>query len=539
MTVEDAPAETAFVDDGNGSDAEPGEEAVGRVDAEEGPSTGHVEAERTFTVPDGWAFPSLKGVGAVARAKRAKRFSQTATYFDTLDLDLLRARRTLRRRVGGHDAGWHLKTPRPDGSRLELGEPLGSSAVRIPRPFLDELADIAASKALVPVAVLRTDRTERALVDDEGRPLALVADDTVEASVRLLGERGYRWRELEVELVEGEPALLDELVEALLASGLEVSPSQSKLGRALQDVRRELEQPRDLRAGDVLQRYVAAQVAALQWLEAEVRAEQPEAVHKARVATRRLRSALRTFRPLLERAVTDPLRDEVRWVTGLLGAPRDAQVLQARFEATTGEVEPDRVDAASLRELRDHLQTQHDQAHAALVVGLDSERYERLLAALMDLLVDPPWRPAASEPAAQVVPRLVRRAAKVVSRAVVVAEQADDPQERDEALHEIRKRIKAARYAVEAGADIVRKAPQRIEAWTALQDALGDYQDSVVARDVLEEVRGEISRSGGDPSALGVLGEREAASAATVLGNLDEVLHAIRAAAKRKVRAQR
>ena len=56
-------------------------------------------------------------------------------------------------------------------------------------------------------------------------------------------------------------------------------------------------------------------------------ADQPDAVHKARVATRRLRSALRTFRPLLDRTVTDPLRREVRWLTGALGAPRDAEVL--------------------------------------------------------------------------------------------------------------------------------------------------------------------------------------------------------------------
>ncbi len=75
------------------------------------------EIERKFEVPRRWACPSLAGVEAVARVEGPKRFVQTATYLDTPHLQLLRAKRTLRRRVGGIDAGWHLKLPKSADAR--------------------------------------------------------------------------------------------------------------------------------------------------------------------------------------------------------------------------------------------------------------------------------------------------------------------------------------------------------------------------------------------------------------------------------------
>jgi CHAD domain-containing protein len=55
--------------------------------------------------------------------------------------------------------------------------------------------------------------------------------------------------------------------------------------------------------------------------------DDPEGVHQARVATRRLRSDLRTFGPLLDPAWVTPLRDELRWLGGELGVAREAEVL--------------------------------------------------------------------------------------------------------------------------------------------------------------------------------------------------------------------
>ena len=61
-----------------------------------------------------------------------------------------------------------------------------------------------------------------------------------------------------------------------------------------------------------------------------MRLDAPDAVHKMRVATRRLRSALTTFKPLFDADVVRPLGGELKWLAGELGAARDAEVMRDR-----------------------------------------------------------------------------------------------------------------------------------------------------------------------------------------------------------------
>src|SRR5690348_9101964 len=77
-------------------------------------------------------------------------------------------------------------------------------------------------------------------------------------------------------------------------------------------------------AGAAVAAHVTDQLQRLIGLDEAVRSDEPDAVHQMRVATRRLRSALATFRPFLARATTDPFRDELRWLGGELGPVRDA-----------------------------------------------------------------------------------------------------------------------------------------------------------------------------------------------------------------------
>ena len=88
--------------------------------------------------------------------------------------------------------------------------------------------------------------------------------------------------------------------------------------------------------------------------------EDPEGVHQARVAVRRLRSDLRTFRPLLDRDWAEALRVELRWLGGLLAPVRDAEVLgvrlQGRIEGMVG------LELASAKVLLDRLETDRLEA---------------------------------------------------------------------------------------------------------------------------------------------------------------------------------
>jgi CHAD domain-containing protein len=62
-----------------------------------------------------------------------------------------------------------------------------------------------------------------------------------------------------------------------------------------------------------------------------VRQDVPDAVHKMRVASRRMRSALQAYRRIVDRSATRELTEELKWLAGVLGDARDLEVLHARF----------------------------------------------------------------------------------------------------------------------------------------------------------------------------------------------------------------
>src|SRR6478736_5566277 len=145
----------------------------------------------------------------------------------------------------------------------------------------------------------------------------------------------------------------------------------------------------DSPASAVLLAHLTEQVRAMTSREQQARLDEPDGVHKMRVATRRLRSALSTFRPLLDREVTDPLRDELKWIAAELGGARDAEVLRIRLLDEIAAEPDDLVLGPVAARIEAELRADHRRAHDALVQALKSERYFRLLDQL-DALVDEP-----------------------------------------------------------------------------------------------------------------------------------------------------
>ena len=184
----------------------------------------HLEIETKFDVPLPFAVPELTGVDGVASADAPAEHRLEAQYFDTADLRLAGARITMRRRTGGPDDGWHVKLPASGDARRELHFPLGRATRRPPKAVAAPLAGVLRGAPPVAVAQLRTRRVVTLLRDADGRPLAEVADDAVSAT-RLSGPDGTvevrSWREVEVELVQGDRDLLARVGERLVAAGAE------------------------------------------------------------------------------------------------------------------------------------------------------------------------------------------------------------------------------------------------------------------------------------------------------------------------------
>ncbi|MGY0004055.1 CYTH and CHAD domain-containing protein [Micromonospora sp. I033] len=458
-----------------------------------------VERERKYSGDAGFRLPDLTGCGGVATTSDATALDLDAVYWDTADLRLARSGYALRRRTGGHDAGWHLKVGAVGGARTEHQFPAGPEDADPPAELVALFRGASRGRPVAPAARIVTRRRERRLLDGAGRPLAEVAEDDVHAEDLVSGER-QAWHEIEVELVDGDEALLDAVHDRLRAAGartVPVSKSHRALGGRLAAVRPAAADPAAAPVVD----YLTAQRDTLIGHHAGALGGDEDAVHDMRVAVRRLRSTLRTFRGLWDRAESEAVRVELRWLGGRLGPVRDVQVMAARL-ADAVHAEPDElvlgpVPARFAERFAADLATALDGLQAAL----GSDRYTDLLRRL-DALVEGPTARA-------VRPRWVTRR---VRRAVA---RFDDRLDRalaggdDTALHEARKAGKRARYAVE----VRRPAGKLVDRFKDLQDALGAHQDSVVTREVLREQALRAYADGENTFTYGLLHARQAAVA--------------------------
>jgi CHAD domain-containing protein len=446
-----------------------------------------IETERKFALAKGQQLPSLE---AIAAEGPTTQYEQISIYYDTPDLRLTAARQLIRRRTGGPDAGWQAKLPtqNPD-ERVEVHLPY--AADRLPRELRDLVKVSVGERPLFPVAEIRIRRTSRELLGPDGVVLAIASADQVVSTV---AGHTKEWTEAEVELVNGPPALLEAAETALAAAGVPRAASPSKLAQALAEQVARLEEGNTTDSvAELVGTYLATQVGVLQALELPVIRDEPEAVHRSRVATRRLRCTLRTFEGAFRAVAVRGLREELRWHGEMLGAPRDTEVLTARMTALLDELDPDVADAvrpAVDKAVAGH----HGQAHEALVTSMLTDRYRRLQLSLEQLLAAPPLHPLAGEPASILMPQMFELAVARVRHAVARAEARPSDLTR---WHEVRKAAKAARYGAGVVAGLHPDQPDPVvAAWTRVTTHLGAVQDAVIGSQFIADVAWDAVQQG-------------------------------------------
>ncbi|OKJ76315.1 CYTH and CHAD domain-containing protein [Streptomyces sp. CB02460] len=476
------------------------------------------EIERKYEATDATRLPDLGRVAGVGSVAHEGVMELDAVYYDTDDLRLAAGNVTLRRRTGGSDAGWHLKLPVAEGVRDEIRAPLSD---RVPARLTALIRSRVLDAPVVPVVRLVSVRDVHVLLDGDGAPLAELSVDEVLAERLHGGDRTAAWTEIEAELADdGDPTFLDTVGRALEEAGIRPSTAPSKLARALTETGPDATRPREdepRTAGDHVLRYVRRQAEAIVALDPAVRRGVPDSVHKMRVATRRLRSALRTYRRVLDPEATRPLGAELKWLAGELGVDRDQEVLDARLRARLAELPRPLVIGPARARLRLRSAAERGGSLRRTTAVLDSARHLDLLRALEALLAAPPLLPgAAGEPGDELV-RAVRKDHKRLAGRVAHALELEPGADRDAALHSARKAAKRARYAAEAARPALgkpaKKAAKRLK---AVQSLLGDHQDGVVARETLRTLAVQAHAAGEPSFTWGlVYGREEAAAAAT------------------------
>jgi CHAD domain-containing protein len=259
--------------------------------------------------------------------------------------------------------------------------------------------------------------------------------------------------------------------------------------------------------------YLDAKTARLTALDLAVRREKPDAVHQMRVTARRLRAALQAYLAILREPYTRHLRAELKWLGGVLGAARDAEVLAGHLHAGLAAVPTELVLGPAQARISIHFAPLEQNARRELLEALDSERYRELRAELGRLLDSPPLTPEAAEPAGRVLPRAVRRATARTNRRVRRARRAPAGRARDVALHETRKAAKRARYAAEVaepalGKNGGRKTRRFVKRMKDVQSVLGDHQDAVLAAAAAREIGVQAHLAGENAFSFGLLHER-------------------------------
>jgi CHAD domain-containing protein len=230
------------------------------------------------------------------------------------------------------------------------------------------------------------------------------------------------------------------------------------------------------------------------------------------VAARRIRSALRTFAPLLDSESLAGLRADVVWAAGVLGSERDLDVVEIRLLADldameSGAAQTKGEDRAAVEAVRSlivrTMASRRDQAHKLVLEAINSDRWRSMLDQLVELAHDPPTTARADKAAARVLPGLASKQWKSLSERAKHLTDADP----DESWHHARISAKRARYAAEACAPAMGGEPARFaKALAEVTELLGDLQDTTVSRTLVHELADSVE----DPDLVFVLGRLHA-----------------------------
>ncbi len=220
--------------------------------------------------------------------------------------------------------------------------------------------------------------------------------------------------------------------------------------------------------------------------------EDPEELHDMRVATRRMRAAMKVFEDALpERARW--FREELRWVAGALGDVRDLDVQMDRLGAWKDGAGEE--GSEFLGKILDVMKKRRAEARGRMLEALDSARYERLETSFGEMLRRGPGaeRELAQsnghnpegEAVTSAAPGLISARYRKWRKAAKRLDGSSPPED----YHDLRKKGKRLRYTLEFVSEVYGKPVSGlVSPLKALQDDLGDHQDAIVAAETLREL---------------------------------------------------
>jgi triphosphatase len=562
--------------DGGGRGAKAGQKALAGTDSQ--------EVEWHFDVDDlgpveGWLGEVLPASGLVVSPGSADALVDG--YYDTEDWRLYRAGYALRIRQTGGEVEATMKSLAPSEGglrrRREISEPLKDAkidALRTTRgPVAERLRLLVGEREVKQIFEVRNNRKTFALnlSDEEGGATEGAADSA--AAGKIVQDASGDVRESSSGREAGKDTRIGEVVldsaqiplgggerdlagltrvEVEVVAGVAFDPRvqgfvrQMKGSLGLRQARISKYEAglfamglspegwadlgptgvnASLSLGEMAFAVLRRQFAAIRVHESGTRlGEDPEELHDMRVATRRMRAAIKIFQEALpERSRW--LREEMRHFAGVLGEVRD---LDVQIEEVSGLSSGDGEEDEALAAVVASLERRRAEARVRMLEALDSERYARFESSFAAMLrrghyvaETPEASPAngssgasaAGVPALEAAPGILGRLYSKWRKAARSLERNSQAEE----FHDLRKKGKRLRYACEffSGVYGEKATGALVGPLKAVQDSLGRHQDAMVAAELLREIAIETPRL---PKrtvfAMGLLSQRFLAEAA-------------------------
>jgi CHAD domain-containing protein len=473
----------------------------------------------TYRAPAQAGAPNLTGLDGVRSTVAGVDEVVEVERYDSPDLRLAASGIVLAVHRSPTEAHWRLDLPDAlEGEQLRV--PAAAPDVEgvdpaLPAELRELVRGVLREAEVGPVGRIRRVRTRESLRGGNHREVAELVRDEVQLAT-FGGETALEnWSETRV--TTGRPELAATLQERLSQVGAVPTDAtaEAELGALLRRTAApapERARGRTGSAGAALLAYVGRHTDRLATADIGARRDEADAVHRMRVAARRIRSALKAYDGLLEGPRPAALAEELRWLGRALAGARDLEVQEERIAREVAALPPELVLGPVQAQVTRHFARSRAEARAATLDALDSDRYTALRGALERFLQDPPLARAARSKAglkkglAKAEKRFATRlkAARKAARRASVAGVGTDT-----AIHDARKAGKRARYAVE----VTGRKPRALKAHT---QALGEHQDAVVSREVLRDLGARAHTDGENGFTFGILYGRAVADATRI-----------------------
>jgi CHAD domain-containing protein/uncharacterized protein YjbK len=451
--------------------------------------------------------------------------SNIDTYMDTSDWALMKNKLSLRYRLSNNTAMYTLKSigPIENGianrmeNEIKLKSPVRTPAEISSKPLRKQVKNLIYPRKLLEQVVIRTNRRPYLVESPEGNKFELDFDQSkFSAGALEKPRRAYQYHQLELEVIEGTASALKDLEKLLsdnfgylpaTTSKLQAAMTSLKVKPLVKKVPQKFIVNLDDRLDAALKKILSIE---FHWFQQQlpgaISDRDPEFVHQARVATRRMRSALILFHNSLPEPTAKYFEERLKSLGGLFGEVRDLDVFIINLTNYKDKLES--FPKSERKALEGVVNKRRRVPLTALKEALKSRRFQNFERRLTEFLEAPctdcPELPYGMEKIREVAqPNVTTKFGSVIDQGHKISTKSELTE-----FHCLRIQVKRLRYALEFMAPAYGKSLNEVILQTVrLQDNLGDLQDTVFNQKLIKRILKDCKGKLPDDQLIFILGE--------------------------------